>query len=120
MAGDNSEFIKDVTYPDESKVMTGQNFTKKWEIKDTGNVHWVGRYLAAAGQSTGACTYPPRVRVPNTNPGQSVVISVPVTAPATPQVCYVYWKMETSTGTPYFPNMIGIWFNIKVVDNQHR
>jgi hypothetical protein len=43
-----------------------------------------------------------------------VIISVPVTASDSPDVCFVTWKMETSTGTLYFPNEVGIWFSIKV------
>jgi hypothetical protein len=115
VTGDGSSFIKDVTYPDRSKVRTGQHFIKKWEIKDTGDVRWVGRYLAPIGQSTGSCTYPSRVPVPTTNPGQSVVISVPVTAASSPQLCYVIWKMVTSNNILYFPDFVGIWFEVYVV-----
>jgi hypothetical protein len=116
--GDNSAFIKDVTYPDGSDVMVGQHFIKKWEIKDTGTVRWVGRYLAAIGESTGSCTYPTRVPVPITNPGQSAVISVPVTAATTPELCFVTWKMVNNDGTEYFPKLVGIWFDVKVVANR--
>jgi Ig-like domain from next to BRCA1 gene len=115
--GDNSTFIKDVTYPDRSKVVIGQHFIKKWEIKNTGTVRWVGRYLAAIGESTGSCTYPSRIPVPTTNPGQSAIISVPVTAAGSPEVCFVTWKMVTRNDIQYFPGFIGIWFNVKVVDN---
>jgi hypothetical protein len=116
VAGDNSEFITDVTYPDGSKVMVEQHFIKKWEIKDTGTARWAGRYLAAIGPSTGSCTYPSRVPVPTTNPGQSAVISVPVTAASTPQLCFVTWKMVTNNGTLYFPDFIGMWFKVNVVN----
>jgi len=115
--GDNSTFIKDVTYPDGSKVITGQRFIKKWQIENTGTIRWVGRYLAAIGESTGSCTYPSRIPVPITNPGQSAIISVPVTAASNPEVCFVTWKMVTSNDIQYFPGFVGIWFNVKVVDN---
>lgn len=115
VAGDNSAFITDVTYPDGAKVVAGQSFIKKWEIKNTGIVTWTDRYLIADGESTGACIYPPRVPIPTTKPGDTVTISVPVTAPSTPQVCYVLWKMANGTGNLYFPNEIGIWFNVKIV-----
>jgi hypothetical protein len=115
--GDNSEFIRDVTYPDGSKVISGQHFIKKWEIKDTGTVRWVGRYLAAMGESTGSCAYPSRVPVPTTNPGQSVVISVPVTAASIPQLCFVSWKMVAGNDVEFFPGFVGIWFDVNVIDN---
>jgi hypothetical protein len=120
IAGDNSMFIRDVTYPDRSKVAVGQHFIKKWEIKNIGTVPWVGRYLAALGPSTGSCTYPARVPVPATKPGQSVIISVPVTAASTPQLCYVIWKMVTSNGILYFPGLIGMWFEINVINTPTR
>lgn len=115
VAGDNSAFIADVTYPDGTKVVAGQHFVKKWEIRNIGSVAWIGRYLAAYGESTGACTYPSRVLVPETSPGETAIISVTVTAPSTPQVCYVTWKMVTAAGNLYFPNEIGIWFNVRIV-----
>jgi hypothetical protein len=114
--GDDSTFIGDVTYPDMSKVTTGQNFVKKWELENTGSVRWVGRYLAASGQAEGGCTYPARVPIATTNPGHTVIISVPVTAPGSPQLCYVMWKMETAGGVPYFPGFVGIWFEVRIVD----
>jgi Ig-like domain from next to BRCA1 gene len=117
--GDNSSFIRDVTYPDGSEVITGQHFIKKWEIKNTGTIRWVGRYLAAMGESTGSCTYPSRVPVPTTNPGQTVVISVPVTAASFSEVCFVTWKMVTGSDIEYFPGFVGMWFDVKVVENSH-
>jgi hypothetical protein len=113
--GDNSAFITDVTYPDGSTVIEGQRFTKKWEIKNTGTVLWVGRYLTPAGPSTGLCSYPERVNIPVTHPGKDAIISVPVTASTSPGVCFVTWKMVTASGILYFPNEIGIWFNVKVI-----
>jgi len=120
IAGDNSAFVADVTYPDGSKVAVGQRFTKKWEIKNIGTAIWTGRYLIPDGESTGACTYSPRVPIPTTYPGKTVVISVSVTAPTTPQVCYVTWKMANASGNLYFPNEIGIWFNVKIIANSRK
>ena len=107
--------MADVTYPDGSTVTEGQHFVKKWKIQNIGTVLWTDRYLVANGSSTGSCTYPSRIPVPLTRPGQDAVISVPVTASNSPGVCFVTWKMETITGTLSFPNEVGIWFNVKVV-----
>jgi hypothetical protein len=112
--GDESTFIKDVTFPDNSIVRTGQLFIKEWELKNIGVVPWVNRYLIPDGAATGNCTYPARVRIPSTDPGHTVIISVPVTAASTPGLCYVTWKMVTASGVLYFPGYIGIWFEVKV------
>jgi hypothetical protein len=113
--GDDSTFIGDVNYPDGTKVPEGQLFIKKWKIKNIGNVAWIGRYLEPDGKITGACTYPSRVPVPTTYPGKPAIISVPVVASTTPQLCYVTWKMVNAVGDLYFPNEEGIWFSVTVV-----
>lgn len=114
--GDETTFIKDVTFPDNSIVRPGQRFIKKWELKNIGIVPWTGRYLIADGLSTGNCSFPTRVRIPATDPGHTVVISVPVTAASTPGLCYVTWKMASGSGVLYFPGYIGIWFEVKVLN----
>jgi hypothetical protein len=113
--GDDSAFMRDVTYPDYSKVQVNMRFTKIWELRDTGIVRWTGRYLAALGPSSGRCTYPARVSIPATDPGATVDISVSVTAASSPGLCYVTWRMVTSSGMLYFPGDIGIWFKVDVV-----
>jgi hypothetical protein len=113
--GDKTTFIKDVTFPDNSIVRSGQRFIKTWELKNTGTAHWVDRYLIPDGLSTGNCSYPTRIRIPATDPGQTVEISVPVTAASTPGLCYVTWKMANASGALYFPGYLGIWFEVKVV-----
>lgn len=114
---DSTEFVKDITFPDNSPVKPGQRFIKKWEIKNIGKVRWVGRDLIPDGFATGTCAYPSRVLVPTTDPGHSVVISVPVTAPSTPQLCMVTWKMVSPAGVLYFPGYGGIWFEVKVISS---
>jgi hypothetical protein len=45
-----------------------------------------------------------------------VNISVNVVAPQSPGLCYVTWRMVTSSGVLYFPNDTeGIWFKVLVV-----
>jgi Ig-like domain from next to BRCA1 gene len=124
VSGDVSEFIRDVTFPDHSKVRINDHFTKIWELKDDGDVKWTGRYLAALGPSSGGCKYPRRVKIPNTDPGKLVNIRVSVTASASPGMCFVTWKMVTPAGVftslmipEDFPNDTGgIWFKVNVID----
>lgn len=120
IAGDKSTFIKDVTFPDNSIVRPGQRFTKKWELRNTGTIRWTNRYLIPDGISTGNCSYPARIHIPATSPGQPVVISVPVTAARAPGLCYVTWKMANASGALYFPGYLGIWFEVKVMKPNSR
>jgi hypothetical protein len=114
IAGDNSSFIRDITYPDGSTVLVNQHFVKKWELLNSGSVNWNSRYLIPLGRVSGDCTYPPRVSVPGTPPGGTATISVQVTAPAIPGSCFVNWQMVNASGKLYFPNYGGIWFSVRV------
>ncbi|SEM28119.1 NBR1-Ig-like domain-containing protein [Nonomuraea pusilla] len=77
---------------------------------------WQDRYLArqAPLDGSGVCRTPPRVRVPDTAPGASALVSVTVEAPDVPGSCKVFWKMVDAGGTLYFPNRSGIFFDVQV------
>jgi hypothetical protein len=109
--GDDSAFCGDVTYPDHSYVTVGKEFVKKWMLCNTGSVPWAGRFLVPSGQDIGSCDYPVRVRVPDTNPGQKVIVAVTVT-PLTPGRCYVPWKMVNADDQFCFPADEGVWFDV--------
>jgi hypothetical protein len=115
--GDNSEFVADVTVPDESVVRPGEVFLKVWRLRNIGSVRWEGRYLVRQGENRGpgVCTSVARVQIPDTIPLATVDISVRVTAPRESGVtCRVYWKMTDAAGRLYFPDKDGVWFVVKV------
>ena len=118
--GDNTEFVKDINYPDWSQVEVGAHFIKKWELRNTGSVRWSGRYIVPDGTSMGTCTYPGRVPVPATDPGHVVIISVPVMAASEPQLCMATWKMVNSAGDLYFPGYTGFWFEVKLIKKARK
>lgn len=73
-------FQADVTIPDNTKIEAGQLFTKIWRIRNTGTCDWGMGYLLAfadGDQMTGLDA----VNVPETPAGESVEISVELTAP---------------------------------------
>ncbi|WP_409466133.1 NBR1-Ig-like domain-containing protein [Amycolatopsis sp. GA6-003] len=103
----------DVTFPDGAKARYGQTFTKTWRLKNTGSVPWRGRYLQVAGGTTVLCPSPPRVPVPDAEPGQLVEVSVPVTPTGT-GICHVLWKMTDERGALVFPDRTGIFYQVTV------
>lgn len=109
--GDNSAFCGDVTYPDHAYVTVGREFEKKWMLCNTGSVPWARRFLVPTGQDIGNCEFPRRIPVPDTSPGQDVIIAVKVT-PSAPGRCYVPWRMVNAAGQPCFPDKEGIWFDV--------
>jgi hypothetical protein len=112
---DSSSFIRE-TFPDGSPVRINEQFTKTWELRNTGSVVWRDRYLTrqAPGGALDLCSSPSRVPIPTTLPGQDIEISVPVTAPSLPGSCRVDWKMTDANGKPFFPGITSLFFLVNV------
>lgn len=95
---DAADFIDDITYPDGSLVATGATFTKIWRVKNIGTCTWNTSYalVYVSGERFGASN---SVGLPGTvRPGESIDLSVNLTAP-TKNGSYVgYWKLRNSSG----------------------
>lgn len=115
--GDEARFDADVTIPDGTSVRVGERFVKTWRLTNTGTVPWRGRFLARQPSTagTGRCPSAAGVRVPDTEPGRTVEVSVEVTASGTPGRCTVGWKMVDANGEPYLPHQTGVSFDVHVV-----
>ncbi|WP_051124773.1 NBR1-Ig-like domain-containing protein [Amycolatopsis benzoatilytica] len=115
--GDNSKFIADVTYPDGSQIRVGETVQKVWELQNTGSVPWHERYLLRMDRpaAPGACRTPDRVLIGDTPPGDHVMVSVSVTAPAKPGRCWVGWKMVDASGAEFFQTRRPVYLLVTVV-----
>ncbi|MGH4024241.1 MAG: NBR1-Ig-like domain-containing protein [Pseudonocardiaceae bacterium] len=109
---DDAIFEGDVTVPDGSAVAPGQEFTKVWQLRNTGSMRWEGRYLTRV--NTTPCQAPNMVPIPATEPGDSVRIEVPVTAGESPAHCKIYWKMTDATQRLLFPDKNPIFLDVVV------
>lgn len=129
---DASQFIRDVTIPDGSLVMTGSHFVKSWEVLNAGNTIWEGRFLvcmdddlivvADGGMRPVAPRLVPDVRripVPRTAPGTSAILCVPFTAPSLPGTCVSYWKSVGPTGEVCFPEAVGLSVRVQAIALEH-
>lgn len=93
----------DVTVPDDTQMKPGENFTKTWRLQNTGTCTWTSAYSLAVF-SGDAMNAPSSVPMPSTvAPGQSVDISVDLTAPGTAGTFQGNWKLR---------NQEGAWFGI--------
>lgn len=103
--GDRSSLIRDVTFPDETRVQVGEKFVKVWEFMNSGEVAWRGRYLKRQDLpvSPDTCQTPDRIPIGDTLPNERILISVEVTAPSKPTTCKIFWKMVDSQGREFFP-----------------
>lgn len=94
------EFVADVTVPDYTPVRPGASFTKTWRVKNTSSCDWIiGFAWVPVGGD--AMTDPDGVFVPTTPIGETVDISVAMTAPDTPGTYLGLWRMQSPDGRQF-------------------
>lgn len=92
-------FVKDVSIPDGTKFSPGETFTKTWRLKNRGTCTWTPDYMLvfASGDQMGGTT---AVRLPGyVYPGETVDVSVTLTAPAKRGHYVGYWMLRNPAGT---------------------
>jgi hypothetical protein len=96
---DRADFVKDVTIPDGTKLITGEDFTKVWQLKNIGSCTWNSAYSLVfdSGDSMGGPASK-SLTAGTVAPGQVVDISVDLTAPTTPGEYRGDWKIRNPTG----------------------
>ena len=95
----SAAFITDVTVPDGTEFSAGTDFTKTWRLQNTGSCVWTTNFQVVFdnGDLLGA---PSSFNLPNTvYPGQTVDISVGMSAPDNAGTYEGFWKLEAPNGT---------------------
>jgi hypothetical protein len=95
---DWAQFVADVTVPDGTTYAPGSTFTKTWRLKNIGTCTWTTGYslVFASGERMGG---PTSVNLPNNvAPGQTVDVSIGLTAPNAPGHYIGYWKFKNAAG----------------------
>ncbi len=95
---DAAQFVSDITVPDGTAFTTGATFTKIWRLKNVGTCTWTTSYslVFSSGEQMGTTASVP---MPKTvAPGQTVDLSVNLTAPATPGTYRGYWQLKNASG----------------------
>jgi len=116
-ACDRAQFLADVNIPDGTVLAPGATFTKTWRLKNVGTCAWSTSYQLVyfSGDQMGApssAAFPQNVPV-----GQTVNISINMTAPSTAGSYRGYWMFKNASGA-----LFGIgtqankpwWVDIKV------
>jgi hypothetical protein len=82
--GDNGTLWADVTIPDGTNIDAGAGFTKTWRLKNSGTTTWLKDAYDVVHISTDAIQSVAELNVPkDVLPGDTVDISVDMTAPTT-------------------------------------
>lgn len=95
---DWAQFIADVTVPDGTSYGPGTAFRKTWRLKNIGSCTWTTSYALVfdSGEKMGA---PSAVNFPSSvAPGQTVDLSVDMTAPSSAGHYFSYWKLRNASG----------------------
>jgi hypothetical protein len=98
---DVAQFIDDVTIPDGTLLDPNETFTKTWRLKNVGTCSWTPSYavIFSSGDSmNGPAT---QALAGNVNPGETVDISVDLTAPAADGSYKGYWKLRNAAGVHF-------------------
>jgi len=93
-------FVSDVTIPDGTTIAPGGSFVKTWAIQNSGTCTWGGGYnvIFVDGNPLGASSPQP---IPAANPGDTINISVNMTAPTAPGNYTSVWQLQASNGIPF-------------------
>jgi photosystem II stability/assembly factor-like uncharacterized protein/uncharacterized protein YraI len=117
---DHAQFVSDITVPDGSTFSPGEAFTKTWRLKNIGTCTWTTSYslVWTGGDPLGS---PRSVNIPATvAPGQTVDISVSLTAPASSGHYKGLWKLFNAQNIEFgIGNTANaaFWADINVVQN---
>lgn len=95
---DISQFVTDVTIPDGTVVLPGQAFTKTWRFKNVGTCSWTPSYAVVFSSGNSMNGPATQALSGNVNTGQTVDISINLTAPSTPGDYTGYWKLRNASG----------------------
>jgi len=95
---DKAQFISDVTVPDGTTFAPGAAFNKTWRLKNVGSCTWTTSYqlFFYSGEKMGGpdtLTFPQSVA-----PGQTVDLTVSLTAPNSPGSYRGYWMFKNASG----------------------
>jgi len=113
---DRAQFISDVTVPDGTTFQPNTTFSKTWRLKNIGTCTWSNYSLIFdSGEKMGG---PDSATIPaSVAPGQTVDITISLTAPANAGTYRGYWKLKNSSGVPFGIGSAGtksFWVEIKV------
>ncbi len=108
-------FVKDVTIPDGTNMATGAKFTKTWEIKNIGTCTWNKNYqiIFYGGDQMAADTIF-TFTDKDIEPGESVQISIEMTAPEKTGNFQSYWIFRNDVGQNFFVDGSSIYVQISV------
>lgn len=115
---DSAQYVADVTIPDGTTFTGGTAFTKTWRLKNNGTCTWTTGYslVFSSGEKMGGPDSVPLAS--NVAPGQTVDLSVNLTAPAAGGSYRGFWMLRNASGVNFgigTPATKAFWVSINVL-----
>jgi len=98
---DVAQFVDDVTIPDGTVLKPNEPFTKTWRLKNVGSCSWTSSYAVVFNSGDAMGGPSTQALAGNVNPGQTVDISVDLTAPAAAGNYKGFWKLRNAAGVHF-------------------
>lgn len=97
-----AHFVDDVTVPDGKEFAPGDTFTKTWRLENVGTCTWNNDFdlVFDSGEKMGASNVED-INMGNVAPGDTVDVSVDLTAPAAPGTYRGRWKLRSADGVVF-------------------
>ncbi len=95
---DSAQFVTDVTYPDGTTITAGDDFTKTWRLRNNGTCSWTPSYALVFISGDSMSGPAVQALTGNVNPGQTVDISVALTAPSNNGSYTGNWGLRNASG----------------------
>ena len=104
-----ADYVVDITIPDGTELKPGEEFTKTWQLINSGTCTWSKDYrvIFSTGTNMAAATEYPISTVVDVNAGAIINISIPMKAPETPGEYTAYYKLKAANGTVFGINADG-------------
>ena len=94
---DKAKFLTDVTVPDGTEFAPGETFTKTWRVRNIGTCTWTADYALVFDNGKQMSGASPQLLMGSVAPGNTVDISVNLTAPATDGDYTGNWQIRNSS-----------------------
>jgi hypothetical protein len=119
---DSIQFLGDVTYPDGSFVTHKSDFVKTWRLKNIGTCSWTSSYALVFVGGELMDGYSVTALPRTVYPGETIDLSVKLTAPKKKGEYRGYWKLRNASGTlfgfgPQADN--AFWVDIRVGGSEY-
>ncbi len=111
-----AKFIKDVSIPDNTQLLAGENFTKTWRVQNVGSCTWTTDYdlVFVSGSAMNATAVIPFTS--SVAPGQVVDLSVNMKAPSDSGNYTGYWMLRNQNDARFGvgDGTVNLWVKIMV------